>query len=90
MKFNTERLLCGTKFGLDTLNSTERKLQEAMDQVSHEACDNYDIKNNNVVNQPAHRTPYSELAITVARQRLGSTLLRAEHIDDQAVTARIA
>ena len=58
MKFNTERRLCGTNFGIVTLNSTERKMQEAMDQVSNEACENYDIKTNTkktdqVVNQLA-------------------------------------
>ena len=73
MKFNTEMRLCGSKFGIVALNSTERKQQEAMKQVSHEACDNYDIeistKKTEVVNQPAHRTPYSEPTITVTRQR---------------------
>ena len=76
-------------------------MQEAMDQVSHEACDNSDIKistkKTEIVDKPAHRAPYSEPTITVTRQRLhdddtfsylGSTLSRAVHIDDE-VTARI-
>ena len=49
-------------------------MQEAMDQVSHEACNNYDIKISTnmteVVYQPTHSIPYSEPTITAARQRL--------------------
>ena len=76
-------------------------MQEVMNQVSVKPGDNYNIKismkKTEVVNQLAHRTPYSEPTITVTRQRLhcddkfclGSTLSRAVHIDDE-VTARIA
>ena len=45
-----------------------------MDQVSCEACDNYDMKISTtkaeVVYQPAPRKPYSEPTITMTRQRL--------------------
>ena len=78
-------------------------MQKTIDQVSHKACDNYDIKistkKTEVVTQPAYRIPYSEPTITATRQRLhddddkfsylGSTLSIAVHIDDE-VTARIA
>ena len=73
-----------------------------MDQVSCEACDNYNFKISTIkaeaVYQPAPRKPYSEPTITVTRQRLHgddkfsylrSTLSRAVYIDDE-VTLRIA
>ena len=72
-----------------------------MDQVSPEACNNYDIKISTkkaeVVYLPAPRKPYSVPTITVTGQRLhgddkfsylGSTLSRAVYID--AVTLRTA
>ena len=81
--------------------SSEAKMQRAMDQVS-QSCDNYDLTISTTktedIHQPAPGKPYNEPSFTVNGQKLkvvdrftylGSTISRAEHIDDE-VTARIA
>ena len=83
--FYLRRLQAKSKVQIDVLDEllyaddmaknakTEKKMQEAMDQVS-KACDNYDLtintKKTEVMYQPAPGKPCSEPAITVNGQRL--------------------